>query len=109
VKEKSTGNKMQILIMYAKCSNIAYKRKFMPLLQVRDMPEDLYEKLATVAKAENRSIAQETIVLLRTALDHTMERIARRRGILEELGNLHLTNTESFPNPAELIKEDRDR
>ena len=36
----------------------------MPLLQVRDIPEDLYEKLAKVAQMENRSIAQETIVLL---------------------------------------------
>ena len=53
----------------------------MPLLQVRDIPEDLYEKLAKVAQMENRSIAQETIVLLRSALDQKDERLARRKRI----------------------------
>jgi len=50
----------------------------MPLLQVRDMPEDLYEKLSYVAEKENRSIAQETIVLLRKALSLQEERKLRR-------------------------------
>ena len=42
----------------------------MPLLQVRDIPEDLYKKLADVAEQDNRSIAQETIVLLKEALNY---------------------------------------
>jgi plasmid stability protein len=81
----------------------------MPLLQVRDMPEDLYEKLSQVAKADNRSIAQETIVLLRKALNLTEERISRRKQLLEEIRRNPLSNSESFPDPAELIREDRDR
>lgn len=81
----------------------------MPLLQVRDIPEDLYEKLAAVAKAENRSIAQETIVLLRTALKLTGERIARRREVLQELSEMNLKNPVGFPDPADLIREDRER
>lgn len=52
----------------------------MSLLQVRDIPEDLYENLAKVAKKENRSIAQETVVLLRKALDLKEEHISRRTG-----------------------------
>ena len=39
----------------------------MPLLQVRDMPEDLYEKLADTAEQDNRSIAQETVGMLKKA------------------------------------------
>jgi hypothetical protein len=38
----------------------AYLEAFMPLLQVRNVPEDLYDALSKVAAAENRSIAQET-------------------------------------------------
>jgi plasmid stability protein len=59
----------------------------MPLLQVRDIPEDLYEKLSLVAKAENRSIAQETIVLLRSALNQKQERIAQRKEVLAQFLN----------------------
>lgn len=34
----------------------------MPALQVRDFPEDLYEKLKACAEREHRSIAQQTVV-----------------------------------------------
>ncbi len=81
----------------------------MPLLQVRDMPEDLYENLARIAKQENRSIAQETIVLLRAAINLTEERKSRRKKILEEIAEIHLDNSDNFPPPEILIREDRDR
>jgi hypothetical protein len=42
----------------------------MPLLQVRDVPEDLYKTIAEIAEQDNRSIAQETIVLLKRALNY---------------------------------------
>ena len=51
----------------------------MPLLQVRDVPEDLYERLSRVAEQDNRSITQETIVLLREALNYKESRISRRK------------------------------
>jgi len=81
----------------------------MPLLQVRDMPEDLYEKLTYVAAKENRSIAQETIVLLRKALNLQEERKFRRVRLLEEIKSNKIKNADNFPNPANLIREDRDR
>ena len=81
----------------------------MPLLQVRDIPEDLYQKLSRVAEADNRSIAQETVVLLKKALDYTEERVARRRRILAEIQASKMTNVDQFPDPAELIREDRER
>jgi plasmid stability protein len=88
---------------------IAYMEVGMPLLQVRDLPEDVYEKLSMVAAADNRSIAQETIVLLRKALGMKEERTARRRKLFEEMRYRKLSNTGSFPDAAELIREDRDR
>ncbi len=81
----------------------------MPLLQVRDMPKELYEKLSKVAAAENRSIAQETVVLLKKALDFNEERLAKRRQVLEEIRKRKLPNVDSFPDPVDLIREDRER
>ena len=81
----------------------------MPLLQVRDIPQDLYEKLSQVAESENRSIAQETIVLLKKALNYKEERIARRRKVLEEIKRNRISNVDKFPDPVDLIREDRDR
>jgi hypothetical protein len=81
----------------------------MPSLQVRDVPEELYETLARVAQVEKRSIAQQTIVLLKNALNLTDERMARRKSVLREIDNLNPRDTNSFPDPAELVREDRDR
>jgi plasmid stability protein len=81
----------------------------MPLLQVRDIPDDLYESLARAAKMENRSIAQETIVLLRSALALKEERKSRRKRILEEIHNIHIENPDNLPDPADLVREDRSR
>jgi hypothetical protein len=81
----------------------------MPLLQVRDFPEDLYDTVSRVAKTENRSISQQTIVLLKTALQTNGERKARRKAVFEEIDNLHIENAQSFPDPAELTREDRDK
>jgi len=81
----------------------------MPLLQVRDIPEDLYEKLSRVAEQDNRSIAQETIVLLKQALAYKESRISRRKRILQEISNNKVENADTFPDPAALLREDRDR
>lgn len=41
----------------------------MPALQVRDLPDDLYEKLKENAQRGRRSISQQTIVILQDYLD----------------------------------------
>jgi len=81
----------------------------MPLLQVRDFPKELYDTISRVAQAENRSIPQQTIVLLKTALNITQERKIRRKTVLHEIDNLNIKNTNKFPDPADLTREDRDR
>ena len=81
----------------------------MPLLQVRNIPADLYENLSRVAQKENRSIAQETIVLLRSALDQKEERTVKRKKIIEEIEEMNIDSGNNFPDPALLIREDRDR
>lgn len=43
----------------------------MPLLQVRDCPEDIYRKISLVAKTQNRTLAQQIIVLPEKVWDST--------------------------------------
>jgi len=81
----------------------------MPLLQVRDIPEELYDELTRVAKQDNRSIAQETIVLLKSALKLNNTRTQHRLGVFREIQALNIDSDDTFPDPAELIREDRDR
>jgi hypothetical protein len=81
----------------------------MPLLQVRDMPEDLYKTLADIAEQDNRSIAQETIVLLKKALNYKESRQSRRKRILAEIHSNPIKDVQDFPDPEALIREDRER
>ncbi len=82
----------------------------MAILQVRDIPDELYENLSAVAKQENRSISQETIVLLKGALQLKTERAARRKSVISEIENFNNRgNQKDIPNPEDLIREDRDR
>ena len=80
-----------------------------PLLQVRDMPEDLYKTLAEIAEQDNRSIAQETIYLLKKALNYKESRQSRRKRILTEIHSNPIKDVEALPDPAALIREDRER
>lgn len=48
----------------------------MPALQIKDCPEDVYERLRACAKAENRSIAQQALTIVEQYLD------ARDRGFV---------------------------
>ncbi len=81
----------------------------MPLLQIRNLPEDLYEELSLIAEEEKRSIPQETIVLLQRALNLETERKLRRKRVLEEIQKNSVPKGEGFPDPVDFLREDRDR
>lgn len=82
----------------------------MPSLQVRELPDDVHEALARAARAENRSLAQQTVVELRRALDlDTDKQVERRRSILDRLAAQHPVDWTRLADPVELIREDRDR
>jgi plasmid stability protein len=78
----------------------------MPLLQVRDFPPDLYDRLRRKADADHRSIAQQTVALLEEALDSPPSNRARRAEVLAAI--------KAAPAPAlsldpvEFIRRDRD-
>jgi plasmid stability protein len=81
---------------------------FMPTLQVRDLPEDIYVQLNYLAEKEHRSLAQETIVLLKEGIATKLGNKERRRKLLEKIGDLNIDGSK-FPDPVDLIREDRER
>jgi hypothetical protein len=81
----------------------------MALLQVRDFPQELYEALTRVAKEEHRSTPQQTVVLLREALGRPDERAKSRRSLLGQISESGLSLTADAMEPADLVREDRDR
>jgi plasmid stability protein len=81
----------------------------MPLLQIRDLPEPLYRKLAEQAAQQHRSLSQQAIATLERGLDLEADPKARRRRVLEEIKRLHLGRGKSLLDPVKLIRQDRDR
>ena len=81
----------------------------MPLLQVRDCPEDVYKRIAIVAKRQNRTIAQQTVVLLEKGLGQERSNVERRKELLEKIENRFISSKAKKQNAVALIREDRDR
>ena len=82
----------------------------MPTLQVRDLPEYIYEQIVDLAEAERRSITQETIILLEKALEIEKQNKNQRKKILDHIVNeTKSDNYEDIPDPVKLIREDRTR
>lgn len=81
----------------------------MPLLQVRDCPEDIYKKIALVAKSENRSIAQQVIVLLAKGLGQDQSNMERRRKLLEKIEARKVNTKVNDIDVVAMIREDRER
>jgi hypothetical protein len=80
----------------------------MPRLQVRDLPEDVYVQISYLAEKEHRSLAQESIVLLKEGIAAKLGNKERRRKLLEKMSDLTVDGT-AFPDPVDLIREDRER
>lgn len=81
----------------------------MPLLQVRECPEDIYRKITLVAKNENRTIAQQVIVLLEKSLGQTESNMERRKQLLARIDHYPVSDAAKAIDTVALIREDRDR
>lgn len=84
----------------------------MPSLQIRDLPDDLYDALQRAARQERRSLAQQAVTQLRRSFEAPHRAaIERKNAVLErawtERGARRLPA--DLPAPAELIRADRDR
>ena len=81
----------------------------MPTLQVRDVPEHIYRRLADLAEKERRSLAQQTLVVLAKGLDVDIDPKARRREALRRISLIDRNLTKHLPSAVKMIREDRDR
>jgi hypothetical protein len=81
----------------------------MPLLQVRDCPEDIYKKISIFAKKQNRTIAQQVISLLEQGLKMEQPNIERRKTLLEKINSRSICNDVNLIDDVALIREDRNR
>lgn len=80
----------------------------MPTLQVRDLPEDVYLQLNYLAEKEHRSMAQETIVILKEGIVSRLGNKERRRTLLETANVLDIDGV-ALPDAVDLIRKDRER
>ena len=81
----------------------------MALLQVRNFPDDIYSKLLAFAQNEHRSVSQQTIVLIKSSLESEYPKKTLRIDLLANMLEEEPIDTDGFPSPEELIREDRDR
>ena len=80
----------------------------MPVLQVRNLPSDIYKRLQDSAEREHRSLAQQTIVLLKQALAMGNDTRDRREKLLEAFRKRPLGGSKNWDATA-LVREDRER
>lgn len=82
----------------------------MPSLQVRDLPEHIYQKLLAEAKARHRSLAQQAVITLSKGLETNEDPKGRRRSLMSRLQARKLQiNITNYKSPADLIREGRER
>lgn len=80
----------------------------MPSLQIRDLPNDVYEALAYRAERAGRSLAQQALAELRKMTQVGNRR--RRLAVLEEIAERPTPpRADEWPTPEELIRRDRER
>ena len=82
----------------------------MPTLQIRKLPDEIYQALKTAAEGARRSLSQQAIIALAKGLDVPLDFRERRRIILREIQeDTHLWKKLENVDVAAWIREDRSR
>lgn len=84
----------------------------MPTLQIRDLPDDLYQRLSLRAQRAHRSLAQQALSDLRSAMGHgnaTERRALLARIAADAASAANGPGTPALAPPERLIREDRER
>ena len=82
----------------------------MPILQVRDVPNAVYQKLTEQARKEHRSISQQALVELAKAMDMSLHNKDRRNRVIEAIHQLHQNLAfKARKSPVNWVREDRSR
>lgn len=82
----------------------------MPSIQIRDLPEQIYSKIKNNAQKDHRSLSQQAIVTLKKGLGIDEDHKERRRILVDQIMSRRVAfDIAKLENPANLIREDRDR
>jgi plasmid stability protein len=82
----------------------------MPSIQVRDLPEQIYNKIKNNAQKDHRSLSQQAIVTLKKGLGIDEDHKERRRILVDQIMSRRVAfDIAKLENPVNLIREDRDR
>ena len=82
----------------------------MPSLQIRKLPEALYEALKEAASRENRSLSQQAIVALAKGLEYPFLGKERRMEVLKTIeGRVTRWSYLTAEDALDFLKEDRNR
>ena len=82
----------------------------MATLQIRKLEDGLYRLLQQAARRERRSLAQQAAITLEKALRGSTSARERRVALLDEIAR-HKESAwpEGLSEPAELVRQDRER
>jgi hypothetical protein len=80
----------------------------MPLLQVRDFPDDIYAEISYIAHKQNRTIAQEVVTLLKKGLEEETTNRERVRLTLERINSMEASEAAKKLDSAEIIRQMRE-
>ncbi|WP_448267910.1 FitA-like ribbon-helix-helix domain-containing protein [Nostoc sp. DSM 114159] len=88
----------------------------MASLHALDIPDELYERLQQLAKAENRSVDAQVITILQNALQVKTQQTEdeKRKNVPKLLEEIRLRREQlptdiEWPDSTAMIREDRDR
>lgn len=82
----------------------------MPSIQIRDLPEQIYNKIKNNAQKDHRSLSQQAVVTLKKGLGIDDDHKERRRILVDQIMSRRVAfDIAKLENPANLIREDRDR
>jgi len=68
----------------------------------------MYMQIQYLAAQEQRSIAEQTIILLKESLNNSNRNKSRRRMVLKKMEDLTIPDV-LIPDPVTLLREDRER
>lgn len=80
----------------------------MPILQVHDLPDEIYSQIYLLAKKEHRTIRQQTILMLQDSIDKRIGNKSKRQLVLKKMEDLNI-EADQLPDPVALLREDRER
>lgn len=80
----------------------------MPILQVHDLPDEIYSQIYLLAQKEHRTIEQQTILMLQDSIDKRIGNKSKRQLVLKKMEDLNI-EADQLPNPVVLLREDRER